>query len=563
MTEDSSNNNSETNVKMIEMKKSITKYLDLEDFFNLTLPEDSSLNIGKHKSNEHLKNKKSEDYFDDENLDELDISRKKSLNLVSPDKKREHNNLNIRKGTISFNLQNPISKNGDFYASPLKKFQQKGTKPEKSNSIIKLMSTDDSNNSKLDYVESSIYIIQGSEFNSVNPKFTKQHALFIDDDIFIFKDNKLDCLMKIYNLKSCQISDMDVKSWGKIPYYFLGIRFVYNKELKTQYNFYILFTSKENATQATNIIHKNLNYKKISDFYEIKSTLGEGSFGTVLKAKCKKNGEIVAIKSIQKEKMKYNHNNLLQNEIDIMKLISHSQVVNFLEVFEDETNVNIVMDFIPGIDLFTFLDQKITLSEKFIKFVVKTLVDILSYIHSYGIVHRDFKLDNIMIHTSENLSTDEVKVKGERDKKISSKSLLKIDDLTKYKPFYEDPSRVNIKLTDFGISTILEVDEKINDDIGTLRFSAPEVLTKTPYNKNVDIWSLGICAYLMFSGEFPFEDSSNDSTRKMILYENLKFTNEIWKSASENFKDFIKLCLEKDPNKRSSILKISKHPFLV
>lgn len=560
MSDESNNINNNGNVKMIEIKKNISKFLEYEEFFtHQTSEEDgNNLDIKNNKSNENLKKKKSEEYFDEDEFDNLDINRKKSMNLISPDKKKD--NLNLKKGTISFNLQNPINKMSNF-DSPLKKYQP-NVKTQKSNSIIKLMTNDDMGNEKIDYVESGIYIIQGNEFQSNNPKFTKQHALFIDDDIFIFKDSKLDCLMKIYNLKSCQISELDIKSWGKIPYYYIGIRFVYNKESKNHYNFFILFTSKENATQAINIIHKNLNYKKISDIYEIKSTLGEGSFGTVYKAKNKKTGEIVAIKSIQKSKMKYNHNNLLQNEIDIMKLICHSQVVNFKESFEDETNVNIVMDFIPGMDLFAFLDQKITFSEKFVKFVVQNLVEILSYLHSYGIIHRDFKLDNIMINTSENLISKEVKIKGSREEKKSSKSLLNLTDMSKYKPFYENPSNVQIKLTDFGISTILEVDEKVNDDIGTLRFSAPEILTKTPYNKNVDVWSLGICAYLMYSGEFPFEESDNDLTRKMILYDNLKFNNEIWNSASENFKDFIRLCLEKDSNKRISILKISKHSFL-
>ena len=94
------------------------------------------------------------------------------------------------------------------------------------------------------------------------------------------------------------------------------------------------------------------------------------------------------------------------------------------------------------------------------------------YLHSYGIIHRDIKLDNILM-------TD-----------LSEKA--------------------DIRLLDFGLSKIIGEDEKCTEPYGTLSFVAPEILEGKPYDKSVDLWSLGIITYALLCGYLPFDDKHSE-----------------------------------------------------
>ena len=128
----------------------------------------------------------------------------------------------------------------------------------------------------------------------------------------------------------------------------------------------------------------------------------------------------------------------------------------------------------------------------------------------------------------------------------------------------EASDKGNIKIMDFGLSKILGKKEKSTDGFGTLTFVSPEVLIRKPYNKEVDIWSLGVILYLMLSGDLPFDDPDDDEQKiaKSIVYQDVKFPQEKFGKRSKAVIELIKGCLTKDPKSRLKIDEIIKGDWI-
>jgi serine/threonine protein kinase len=190
----------------------------------------------------------------------------------------------------------------------------------------------------------------------------------------------------------------------------------------------------------------------------------------------KKTKERVAIKIIKKEKTKESDIELVRTEIDIMKLCHHPNVVRLLDHFENGEYIFIVMEFIRGGNLTDYMKyKKFNISEKRAAEIIYQISIGVKYLHKYGIIHRDLKPDNIML--------TEASDKGK------------------------------IKIMDFGLSKILGKKEKTVDGFGTLTYVSPEVLIRKPYNKEVDIWSIGIILYWILSGDLPFDDEGDNEEK--------------------------------------------------
>ena len=224
--------------------------------------------------------------------------------------------------------------------------------------------------------------------------------------------------------------------------------------------------------------------------------------------------------------MKDNDAELVRSEIDIMKLCHHPNVVRLLDHFENAEYIFIVMEYLSGGSLKDyFILKKYNFNEKRAAEIMFQLGLGLQYLHQYGVVHRDLKPDNIMMTETENMS--------------------------------------QIKIMDFGLSKIMGPEEHVVDGFGTLSFVAPEVLVRTPYNKEVDIWSLGIILYYMLTGLLPFDDDSDNEEiiAKMIVFDECKFPKNAWEGRSDEVIDLIKRCLEKSPEKRINIESYLKHKW--
>ena len=201
--------------------------------------------------------------------------------------------------------------------------------------------------------------------------------------------------------------------------------------------------------------------------------IGEGKFGLVKLGVHKSTKERVAIKIIQKSSMKDNDAELVRTEIDIMKLCHHPNIVRLLDHFENAEYIFIVMEYLNGGSLTNYLKKnKFNLSDKRILEIIYQIALGLQYLHQYGIVHRDLKPDNIMMTEKKDMN--------------------------------------QIKIMDFGLSKIMGPKETVDDGFGTLCYVAPEVLLRIPYNREIDIWSMGVIFYFMSSGSLPFDDDSDN-----------------------------------------------------
>ena len=147
----------------------------------------------------------------------------------------------------------------------------------------------------------------------------------------------------------------------------------------------------------------------------------------------------------------------------------------------------------------------------------------VKYLHKYGIVHRDLKPDNIMITQQNDFGV--------------------------------------IKIMDFGLSKIVSTQEKMVDGYGTLSYVAPEVLLRTPYNKEVDIWSMGVILYYMLCGHLPFKGNKEAVIAEKIVNDEIEFNDEEWEIRSKKVKELIASCLKKEPEERITIDKFLNHPW--
>ena len=282
---------------------------------------------------------------------------------------------------------------------------------------------------------------------------------------------------------------------------------------------------------------KNKKYPSTDlNFYLYGRLIGQGAFGKVNIGLNVLTGRVVAIKSFNKKDLNKNGDNMkkILYETNLMKKLNHPNITKILEMFEDDDYILISMEYINGGNLFSFVKKRRKLSEKTAKFLFRQIILGIKHIHSHKIVHRDIKLENILI------------------------------DLNN-----------NIKICDFGIGRILSSSKQLlHDKCGTPMYMAPEILLSS---KNqgyegfpVDIWSSGISLYIMLSGTLPFNlknnnnssmDSSSENNEDLqysIINKEPKYIEKI----SDEARDLLNGLLNKNPKKRLTVDQILNHPWL-
>ena len=309
------------------------------------------------------------------------------------------------------------------------------------------------------------------------------------------------------------------------------------------------FTKIENPnkyTTTTTIYKKDINEMKLFfDFkylideikgevetrYDIIKIIGEGGFGKVYYAKNKFSNTEVSIKTINKSK---NENlifdNLsIKNEIDVLKSLSHPNIMKIYEFYSNEESYFLVNEYIKYGELSKRIKQ--TFSELQISVIIFQILKGLSYIHSHNIIHRDIKLENIMINDIENIL-----ING------------------KIEQFYW------IKIIDFGIAKFTSSNKKEKGMTGTLYYMAPEVI-KQNYNYKCDIWSVGIILYILLTGKYPFDSLVKSRIKTKIEDGEFDEENIKYKNSSKELKDLLKHLLNTSPTFRYNAKDALKHDF--
>lgn len=133
-------------------------------------------------------------------------------------------------------------------------------------------------------------------------------------------------------------------------------------------------------------------------FYKIGRLLGKGAFGKVNLALQKLSRRLVAIKSINKKFLKDDHSlRKIENEISLLRVMRHPSVVKLYETYETEKHYLFVMELCAGGDLLSYVRKRRKLNEVLAKYLFKQIIEGIGYIHSKNILHRDIKLENILL----------------------------------------------------------------------------------------------------------------------------------------------------------------------
>ena len=262
--------------------------------------------------------------------------------------------------------------------------------------------------------------------------------------------------------------------------------------------------------------------------YKILSKLGSGSFGKVYLAQNKFTKEKVALKQIKKSNKDLLSDGEIKDEIEILKTLDHPDIVRIIESFNTKDSYVLVTEYCEGGELFDQVRNQ--LSETQIAIIFRQLLSGLAYLHSHNIVHRDLKLENILIH-----ETEKSKTTGE--------------DL------------FNIKIIDFGTARIFDNKKrKPQSIVGSSYYIAPEVL-KQKYNKECDLWSVGVILYMFIVGHAPFDGCDDDEITDNIQRGVYRKDDKRWKRASKEVKDLIQKLLVYQPKKRLTAIQALRHPW--
>lgn len=257
----------------------------------------------------------------------------------------------------------------------------------------------------------------------------------------------------------------------------------------------------------------------VLDYYRLMKMIGKGAFGIVYLGIHLLTGLPVAIKAIDKKYMQdENSKQKVLQEVAILKQANHRNIIQLLEMFENPTHLFIVLEYASQGDLYNFVKNKGKLGEELAKKIFVQIVAGIKYCHQNQILHRDIKLDNILL----------------------------------------DHNFV-VKICDFGVSRFVEEGQVIKEQCGTPVYVAPEVITGKGYEGyDSDIWSLGVVLFAILTGGVPFKATSIEELQKVLS--GAQYT--VPEFLTPECKDLIKRMLTPDPHSRISIEQILSHKWL-
>jgi len=242
--------------------------------------------------------------------------------------------------------------------------------------------------------------------------------------------------------------------------------------------------------------------------YEFGHALGQGTFGVTSLVTCRKTAQLRACKSVSK------------------RSLCSSQCV------EDMRREVAILQHVRGQpsggggELLDEVTRRGGLGEVDAAEVMRQVLGALAHCHTRGVVHRDIKLENLMLTQ---------------------------------RP--EGPGTLQVKLADFGCGAFVEAGEKLSELVGTLFYMAPEVFRRC-YGPEADVWSAGVVAYALVSGQLPFYGPTDRAVVQAVLRGDVDLWGGVWGSVSEECRDFVAVMLNRNPELRPSAEEMLRHPWL-
>ncbi|GJM93248.1 hypothetical protein PR202_ga09792 [Eleusine coracana subsp. coracana] len=252
--------------------------------------------------------------------------------------------------------------------------------------------------------------------------------------------------------------------------------------------------------------------------YRIGKTLGIGSFGKVKIAEHITTGHKVAIKILNRRKIRgMEMEEKVKREIKILRLFMHPHIIRLYEVIDTPADIYVVMEYVKCGELFDYIVEKGRLQEEEARRFFQQIISGVEYCHRNMVVHRDLKPENLLLD-----------------------------------------SKWNIKIADFGLSNVMRDGHFLKTSCGSPNYAAPEVISGKLYaGPEVDVWSCGVILYALLCGTLPFDDENIPNLFKKIKGGIYTLPSHLSGAA----RDLIPRMLVVDPMKRITIREIREHDW--
>jgi len=263
--------------------------------------------------------------------------------------------------------------------------------------------------------------------------------------------------------------------------------------------------------------------ERVEDFFEVGKELGRGASSVVkLVSRLNDPNEKYAMKQMKKDVDK----EIIRTEISILLRLRHPNIIRLREIFEDDTHLFLILEYVTGGELFDRIVEKGHYSERDAAQCVHQILSAVAYLHDNGVVHRDIKPENILYENE------------------------------------DDNSR--LKIADFGLSKSLKYRNTMDTVCGTPLYVAPEVLLGKEYDCKVDLWAVGVITYILLCGCEPFYDAhgNEQATLAKIMKCDYKFYSPAWDDISKYAKDFVSKLLVFEPGQRLGASEALNHPWV-
>ena len=244
--------------------------------------------------------------------------------------------------------------------------------------------------------------------------------------------------------------------------------------------------------------------------YDIKALIGRGSFSRVVRVEHRATRQPFAIKMMEVEAPEGRE--VCASELAVLRRVSHTNVIQLIEVFQFPQRVYMVLELATGGELLDRVVSRGHFTERDATQALRMVLDGVGYLHNLGITHRDLKPENLL--------------------------------------YYHPGADSRLLVTDFGLATFGGAGSEIQSEgdharsdgswslrttCGTPEYMAPEVLLRRPYTSAVDMWALGVIAYIVLSGSMPFEDDSRTRLYRSIVRGKYSFHGDVSVSFSMHF----------------------------